>query len=226
MLMMGGDGVYFEHSDIKLYYEKTGTGAPLILLHGNGEDHEIFLEAIEILKEHFTVFALDSRGHGKSSAVSELHYSDMAEDVYHFILENQMEQPVIYGFSDGGIVALLLCIRHPELIQRAIVSGVNVHPHGIKGGWLALFGMIYFFTKSPAYALMLHEPDISKQDLASITVPVDVIGGSRDMISRRHMQAVAAAIPGGSFTELKNETHGSYVVHSEKIAHIILKKTK
>ena len=54
-----------------IYYEKSGKGEPLILLHGNGEDHTIFENSILILEKQFTVYALDTRGHGQSDKVSE-----------------------------------------------------------------------------------------------------------------------------------------------------------
>ena len=92
-------------SKINLYYEKTGTGVPLIMLHGNGEDHTIFNKATAVLKKHFTVYAIDTRGHGKSSPVDELHYEDMANDVYEFICKLNLEKPIVYGFSDGGILS-------------------------------------------------------------------------------------------------------------------------
>lgn len=218
--------MFFESENIRLYYETEGHGRPLILLHGNGEDHSIFDEAVQVLREHFTVYAPDSRGHGKSTPVNELHYAEMAEDIYRFITENGIQKPILYGFSDGGILALLLAEKYPDLLGRAIVSGVNVQPEGIKPGWLALFKLIHFFTKSPAYALMLNEPDISREMLENIKIPVDVIAGSGDMISRAHMQAIADAIPLGSYTELPGETHGSYVIHSEKIAGLILDRAK
>ena len=98
-------------SKVNLYYEKYGEGQPLILLHGNGENHKIFEKSIAVLKEHFTVYALDSRGHGYSSPVDELHYEDMADDVHEFICKLQLKKPIIYGFSDGGIIALLVGIK-------------------------------------------------------------------------------------------------------------------
>ncbi|MCR4611432.1 MAG: hypothetical protein K5644_06005, partial [Lachnospiraceae bacterium] len=57
-----------------LYYEKTGEGKPLIMLHGNGESHEIFDRAVDILSETYTVYAIDSRGQGQSAIPSEFHY--------------------------------------------------------------------------------------------------------------------------------------------------------
>ena len=218
--------MFFESEGLRLYYEQTGQGRPLIMLHGNGENHSIFDEAAALLQKHFTVYTIDSRGHGQSSPAEELHYTEMAEDAYRFITELGIEKPVVYGFSDGGILALLLAAKYPDLLERAVVSGVNVQPEGIKPFWRMLFNLIYIFTKSPAYALMLNEPDISGEMLQNISIPVDVIAGSRDMISRTHMQAIAAAIPIGSYTELPGENHGSYVIHSEKVAGIILDKVK
>ena len=60
---------------IELAYEKSGTGSPVIFLHGNGEDHTIFRETIEKLTSDYTVYALDSRCHGESSASEHLSYS-------------------------------------------------------------------------------------------------------------------------------------------------------
>ena len=70
-----------------------GKGRPIVLVHGNGEDHHLFDTEIRQLAEAgFTVYAPDSRGHGKTTFVSdepvtEYHYADMAEDIYQFIKE-------------------------------------------------------------------------------------------------------------------------------------------
>ena len=66
---------------VELFYEKQGKGRPLILLHGNGEDHHIFDESVDALAKEWTVYRPDSRGHGQSSPVREFHYQDMAEDI-------------------------------------------------------------------------------------------------------------------------------------------------
>lgn len=216
--------MFFKTRNVELYYEKTGEGEPLILLHGNGESHEIFNEAIEVLKRKFTVYAIDTRGHGQSSPVLEIHYDDIAHDIYRFIKRFDIKKPVVYGFSDGGIVALLLCIKHPDLLERAIVSGVNINPQGIKTKWLILFKIIYFLTKSENYKMMITEPNISFSELEKITTPVDIICGSRDMIKNSHMKEISDHIPNSTYTELIDETHGSYIIHTDKIARVITKK--
>jgi len=73
--------MFLNVNGISMYYEQTGAGRPLIMVHGNGEDHTIFNEAAAVLKDHFTVYAVDSRDHGLSSKVNGLHYLDMAEDL-------------------------------------------------------------------------------------------------------------------------------------------------
>lgn len=211
-----------ETSKVSLYYEKSGEGRPLILLHGNGEEYSIFDEAVTVLSEHFTVYAVDSRGHGKSSTVSEFHYADMAEDIREFIEKLQLEKPIVYGFSDGGIIAILLAIKHQHLLSQILVSGVNTKPTGVKWHWYVIFKIMYIFNKSPLFKLMLTEPDITTDELATIKIPVHITAGSKDMISMRHMQKIADDIPGSTFTVFEGEDHGSYITHSDKIAKYIV----
>ena len=210
---------------VTLHYEQAGSGRPLILLHGNGESSAIFDAAIPLLAKRFTVYAIDSRGHGQSSPVSEYHYADMAQDVADFIRLLSLEKPVVYGFSDGGILALLLAIRHPDLVGGIIASGVNVRPDGLKWHWLTLFRLMNLFKPDPLLRLMLTEPDITDGELRSIRCPALITAGSRDMLRQRHMRRIAEAIPGGRYLLLPGEDHGSYIVHSEKIAQIILENT-
>ncbi len=213
-------------SKINLYYEKTGTGVPLIMLHGNGEDHTIFNKATAVLKKHFTVYAIDTRGHGKSSPVDELHYEDMANDVYEFICKLNLEKPIVYGFSDGGIVALILAIKHPEAISRIVASGVNTQPNGLNTINLLIYKITYFFTRAKRIKLMLNEPSITDTQLNNIKIPVSVTGGSKDMIKQSHLKHIADSIPNSTLTIFNGELHGSYVVNSTKIADFIIETVR
>lgn len=84
-----------------LYYEKQGSGPPLVLLHGNGEDGRIFDRTAEVLAPHYTVYTIDSRCHGKSSRNVPLSYDLMAADVLAFSKALKLEKPVICGFRMG-----------------------------------------------------------------------------------------------------------------------------
>lgn len=212
----------FQTSGANLYYEQCGSGEPIILLHGNGEDHKIFDKAVPLLQKFFTVYSVDTRGHGQSSPVTEFHYDDMADDIYQFITGLGLEKPTVYGFSDGGIVALLLAIKYPDLMSRIIISGANVSPYGIEPRWRMLFKLIYMFTKKPQYRLILEEPNIPDHQLASIRIPVFLTAGSKDMIRLSHTQRIANTIPGCQANIYFGEGHSGYVVHSELIAKHIL----
>lgn len=207
---------------IDLFYEKTGSGEPLIMLHGNGETHEIFDRAVPILAEHFTVYRIDTRGHGQSGPVSEYHYGDMAEDVRCFIEELGLESPVLYGFSDGGIIGLLLASGYPTLLSRLIVSGANLNPRGIKLRWLCLLRLAYCLSRKPKMKLMLKEPDITRDTLGKIDIPVTVLAGSKDIVSQSHTEKIAEGIRDSDLKILQGHDHGSYIVHKTEIAHLIL----
>lgn len=207
---------------INLYYEKRGKGKALILLHGNGEDHTIFEDSILLLEKSFTVYAVDTRGHGKSDRTENFHYSDMAEDIAAFIRKLELERPIVCGFSDGGITALLLAINHPELPGMIITCGANSHPEGIKKRALWMMRLSYRKNHSPLTALMLEEPHITAEQLQKIEVPAIVIAGSNDMIKESDTRFIADNIKDSRLLILKGETHGSYIEKSQKLGYILL----
>lgn len=212
----------FQTTQGALFYETCGAGRPLILLHGNGEDHHIFDCAVAKLQQHFRVYAIDTRGHGQSFPVQEYHYHQMAEDVRQLITGLSLEKPLLCGFSDGGILALMLAYSEPDLLGGIIACGVNVDPEGIKPLWLALFKLMFRFNRSPLFHLMLTQPHITPEQLAAIRCPTLITGGSRDMISLKHLKEIAAQIPGAQLRILPGETHSSYIVDSQVIAELIL----
>lgn len=204
-------------SDIILYYEKTGSGKPLILLHGNGEDHTVFDVLVSELNAHFTVYAIDSRGHGLSSPQNEFHYDVMADDVAAFIDALKLEQPAVYGFSDGGIIGLILAYKYPSYLSSLVISGANITPNGLK--WCTRRAFIKEFRKEhhPLIQLMLHEPNITVDNLSKITVPTLVLAGEHDLIRERHTRMIAKHIKNATLKIIPGEDHSSYVVDSVKL---------
>ena len=200
-----------------LYYGKTGSGSPIILLHGNGEDHTIFDELVPILAIHHTVYTVDSRGHGESNPTDDYHYQGMADDIFELILSLEIEKPMLLGFSDGGIVGLLLAIQHSNLLSRLIVCGANINPGGIRFGELHKMKKHYKKTGSPLERMMLEEPDIKWEQLGEIAIHVLVLAGEKDMIKPGHTKKLAKLIPDSRLQVIEGEDHGSYVIHSTKV---------
>ena len=207
--------------EIELNYEVSGQGEPIILLHGNGEDHRIFDVLIKQLSEKFTVYAIDSRGHGKSTKTNQLSYQLMAEDIVKFIAINQIEKPILYGFSDGGITGLFIACQYPTLLSKLIISGANSNPKGLKWQWRVYIRFLYFFTRSAKLKLMINEPNITKNELSKIEIPTLVLAGEKDVIKEKDTRFIADNIKDATLNILPKEDHFSYVTNSPKLYDII-----
>lgn len=205
-----------------IHYERTGQGTPLILLHGNGEDLTIFREAVQLLRHRFTVYALDLPGHGESYRPAQLHYDAMARDVLAFIRGLGLEKPCLYGFSDGGIIGLLLACNHPGLLSKLVVSGANLEPKGLMPTTYLNTLMRWRISRCPKAKLMLTEPSIPPAALSTIAVPTFVTAGQFDCIRPSHTRLIAASIPGSRLDIFPGQLHGSYVVHSRRIGEYLL----
>ena len=202
---------------IQIFYEEAGEGPPILLLHCNGEDHSIFDVLVKDLGTKFKVYSIDTRGHGESGRTDSFHYSDMTEDVAAFIRELGIEKPMLYGFSDGGIVGIMLASKYPEMLSGLIASGVNLSPKGLKTWFRLLIRLEDAVKKDPLLRLMLNEPHFTDNDLKRIEIPVLITVAERDIISVSHAEHISKTIPDGRLIVVPKENHSSYVIHSDKL---------
>ena len=192
--------------DIELFYTKTGSGPPLLLLHGNGEDGTYFVHQVEEFSRDFTVYAIDTRGHGHSPrGGAPFTISQFADDLLAFMDRQGLPRADILGFSDGGNIALIFALRHPDRVRRLILNGANLDPKGVKPLVQLPIVLGYHFaslSKSPKakaraelLGLMVNEPHIDPAELGKLSMPVLVIAGTRDMIRENHTRLIANRIP-------------------------------
>jgi len=202
--------------DGKLSYTVSGAGSPLFLLHGNGEDRTIFKAQTAAFSAYRRVIAVDTRGHGQSPRGSApFTLAQFARDLEGLMDDLGIPRADLLGYSDGGNVALLFALAHPERVRSVIVSGANLRPLGMKPGvWLdiaaryAFWGAVSpFFSgaarKKELYGLMAVQPHISPKKLRTLTAPVLVIAGTRDVIREGHTRRIAACLPNGRLTLLE-----------------------
>ncbi len=208
-------------NNVNLYYETFGEGQPIILLHGNQETHEIFDKLIDKLKDNYKVYAIDSRCHGKSENPVDISYNLMCDDIIDLIKKLHIQKPILYGFSDGGIIGILIAIKEPTLLSKLIVSGANISPDVLTFWDNLITKTFYFFTRSKYIKMMLNEPNIPLSDLQKIVIPVHVIAGEKDVIKYEHTKLIADNIKNSTLEIVKGEKHGSYIIHSDKIYEII-----
>lgn len=212
-----------EVNGVNLYYEEYGQGSPIILLHGNHEDITIFDKLIDELKKEYKVYAIDSRCHGKSEDAEEISYELMRDDIIEFIYKLKLNRPVLYGFSDGAIIGIMIAIKDKNVLSRVISSGANVTPDGIKLIYNILNKLFYFMTKDKVTQIMIDEPQINTEELQAITIPVNLIAGEKDAIKTKHTKFIHENIPNSTLEIVNGEEHGSYIIHSDKIYNIIIR---
>lgn len=116
----------------RLNFIEKGRGKPLILLHGNGEDHTYFDKQIDFFSTTRRVIAIDTRGHGLSPRGTEpFTVKQFADDLYCFFLAHNITKADILGFSDGGNIALLFAIDYPDFVDKLILNGANLNRKGL-----------------------------------------------------------------------------------------------
>lgn len=193
-----------------LNYARQGAGPPLILLHGNGEDNSYFVNQMGAFSLHYTVYAVDTRGHGKSPRGDQpFTMAQFAEDLLEFLDNERIQKANILGFSDGANIALTFALAHQERVDRLILNGGNLDPKGVKPQVQIPIVMGYYAAaliakvdrkaklKAEILGLMVKEPHIKIEDLKKLYVPTLVIVGTRDMIKDSHTLAIARALPCG-----------------------------
>ena len=211
--------------DIELHCEETGDGEPLVLLHGNGEDGTYFAHQIAHFSQRFRVLALDTRGHGKSPrGEAPFTIRQFARDLLAFLDARGIERAHLLGFSDGGNIALVFALAHPERVGKLVLNGANLNTRGVKRSVQVPIELGYrmarlfagLSAKARANAemlgLMVNDPNVAPEELAALTAPTLVIAGDNDMIREDHTRLIAeripnarlAFVPGDHFVAAKN----------------------
>lgn len=204
--------------DIALNYYEQGSGFPLILLHGNGEDMTYFANQVDYFSELFRVIAVDTRGHGRTPrGDAPFTIRQFADDLKDFMDVHEIEKAHILGFSDGGNIAMCFALKYPERVEKLILDGANLFPRGVKAyaqipitlGYYAarLFAKKHPEAKAQAelLGLMVNDPYIRPEELAGIPHPALVIAGDRDLIKQRHTQLICDSLPNGRLAILPGD---------------------
>ena len=195
--------------EIEHHYIEQGEGFPLILLHGNGEDAGYFVHQMEPFAKHFRVIALDTRGHGQTPrGNAPFTIRQFSEDLLTFMDQHSIEKAHILGFSDGGNIAMVFVMTHPERVEKLILDGANLNASGVKRSIQIPIEIGYriarlFARKSPEarknaelLGLMVNDPNVNPEKLARLQCPTLVVAGSKDMIKEEHTRLIARSIPG------------------------------
>ncbi|MCT3921464.1 alpha/beta fold hydrolase [Elizabethkingia anophelis] len=222
------EGKYIDLKDAKIYYEEYGKGQPLILLHGNNGSISDFSKQIPFFEKHYRVIAVDTRGQGRSTDLTQDAYSyeKFASDLYQVIKSLNLEQVDIIGWSDGGNTALIFNYEHPEMVNRIVTIGANMNPAGVKETLIEQLKKQVAGndpkTNQRLIQLMLNHPDIKSNQLSLITNPVLVVAGSDDVIKDEHTRLIHKLIRNSELAIIPNATHYIPFEQPEKLNELML----
>lgn len=211
---------------VNIVYQVKGNSAdkPVILLHGNSGQHDHLSVMVNQLDSAgYLVYALDSRGQGANAPLNDYHYIDMANDLAEFIDKMDLDKPAIFGWSDGGNVALQMEVLHPNTAGVIVTAGANLFPEGVKADfWEEFKKELQKDSIPPLTRMMLLEPQMTAEDMQTIQCPALITIGEFDLIDVSHTQMIADNIPQGEMMIVAGEDHGSFVYKSPKIGEIVI----
>ena len=210
------------HDDIKLYYEVYGAGEPILLVHGNGGSIGDFKAQIDYFRKNYKVIAMDSRDQGKSGdSLDKITYERMTDDLAA-LLDHLNSEPVnVLGWSDGGIEALLLGIRHPTRVKKIAAMAANLNPseQAIYPEEFAAFksmldSMPVAAKETPegkrelkVAQMLFDEPHIEANALEAIIAPTLVLASDHDAIRDEHTLEIYHHLPNSQLCIFPDATH-------------------
>ena len=202
--------------DIEHFYIEKGQGEPLILLHGNGENCDYFAGQMDAFAQHFHVYALDTRGHGKTPrGDAPFSIRQFADDLLGFMDAHDIDKAHILGFSDGGNIAMIFAMKYPERVDKLILDGANLDAKGVKRSVQIPIEIGWRFAKCFAgksdearrnaemLGLMVNDPNVRPEELSAIRAETLVIAGNKDMIKDEHTRLIARSIKDSRLVILK-----------------------
>ena len=124
----GGAGATVSVEGIELYYETSGQGEPLVLLHGFGGSGRVWDQFLPGFSTHYRVIVPDLRGHGRSTnPLDEFTHRQSARDVSALLDQLRIRRVRAIGISTGGMTLLHLATREPDRIEAMILIGATIY---------------------------------------------------------------------------------------------------
>jgi pimeloyl-ACP methyl ester carboxylesterase len=221
---------FVDTNGVSAYYDVTGTGEPVVFLHGGFCSAEVMRELSQQLSG-YTVHAPERPGHGRTpDRPGPFHYDDGVLDTVALMDALGLDSVHLVGFSDGADIGMLLAQARPERVRSLVhISGnlrpgsdvyrpesehSNAMPHTESDRVAREYERLSPDGPQHAEAVrarILHmwetEPDISPESLSAMRVPVLVMAGDGDMIALEHTALIHRSIPGAQLAIVPGTSH-------------------
>jgi pimeloyl-ACP methyl ester carboxylesterase len=224
-------GRYYSVRGIHMYAEVYGSGKPLLLIHGNGGSMNAFASNIPYFSKRYKVIAVDSRAQGKTiDEQDSLSFEMMADDFAALLDIMHIDSAYVIGWSDGGINALLLAMRHPGKVIKLVSSGANLTTDSLgltpdtwrdeqkqyESGKNKLRTTAREKNDWKIFLLDWLQPNIPFSDLNKIKCPSLIVSGDNDLIPIEHTAAIYRNIPHAYLWVLPHSGHATLQEHRDE----------
>jgi len=219
------EGARVEVNGMRMYYEVSGEGDPLIVLHGAYMNIPSMGEIIPTLAEARRVYALEQQGHGRTTDIDRpITYQDLADDVAAFMDMVGLERADVFGYSMGANTGLQLAIRHPEKVDRLIAASVSYDVEGWQPAFREFLPQltVEMMTSMPfaedykdlaadpdgfpalveKLIALEHEPMAWEEDVKRLKTPVLIITGDADVTTLEHSVEMFRLLGGGGMGDM------------------------
>ncbi len=241
---------YIDINSAGIHYETFGDDQPLrtpvLLIHGSSIDGPTdWRDIAPALARHYKVFVPDCRGHGRSNNPNMTYsFRELANDAATFIRAMGYERAHVIGHSNGGNVALVTLMEHPDVVQTCIPQAANAYitqylierepvyfdPVRIEReepDWMNEMIALHGEVNGKGYwrdlCLMtmketMSEPNYTAADLAKVKRPILAIMGAEDKANAkdRHAQFIAENIPGAEMWIPEKTGHNVHIEHPQE----------
>lgn len=224
--------VHVNNADI--YYETYGAGPAILCLHGNGGSHKSFMAQVDYFAPQYEMILMDSRAHGQSTrGHGKLTFENMAQDVEALRTHLNIEEVIIFGYSDGGNLALQYALMYPKRVRMIVASGINLTPNDLKkpmrvstfiSYYLLSFGALFsrrIRMKRELLGLIVKHPHLKLSEMQHITCPTLLLVAESDISQVGHTQEVAARLPNGTVIEVPKVGHNFMRKHPQRFNQIV-----
>ncbi|MGH2794978.1 MAG: alpha/beta fold hydrolase [Actinomycetota bacterium] len=239
------NGNYVDAAGLRTYYEVSGEGEPLILLHGGMMTAETFDMQTPALASKYKVYLPERRGHGRTPDVEgPFTFEAMANDTIAFMDAVGLDSANLVGWSDGAIVAMTVAVRRPERVRKLVYIGERVTRDGLRPEAIEALNAMTLETAPPMaqqlYAvspdgpehfpvvfeklktLWVGESGLELSDLKAVTAPALVLLGDDDLITPEHGAAVQRALPDAQLAVVPGASHALVFEKPDLVNRLIL----
>jgi len=240
------DGRYIDVNGLNTYYEVSGKGERLFLMHGGFCTVESFARQTPDFAARYQVIVPERRGHGRTPDIDgPITYEAMAQDTIGLMDALGISNAHLVGYSDGGNTALIIALKRPDLIRKMVCIGANFHYNGMAP---VAVQVMEHATPNNFYPWLINkykevspdgpehlpvvfekilrmwrdEPALTSEDLGRIQAPTLVLVGDRDWVAMEHTVQMYESIPNAQLCVVPGATHGAPFEKASLVNQVVL----